>query len=58
MVKKVGIHACWLDRECRSHGVPAFTYVNLWWFTVRINPIRDRLLDKVAQDNGLKARIY
>lgn len=46
--KRIGVHACWLDRECRSYGVPAFTYLNFWWFTVRINPPRDRWLDRVA----------
>lgn len=41
--RSVGIHACWADRDCRSHGVPAFTYINLWWFTVRLNPPREQL---------------
>lgn len=58
MKKKVGIHACWLDKDCRKHGVPAFTYFFCWWFTMRINPFHDRLLDKVAADRGLKPRIY
>jgi len=41
--RAIGIHACWADRECRSYGVPAFTYLHLWWFTVRFNPPRERI---------------
>lgn len=45
--KKIGIHACWLDRDCRKDGVPAFTYFFCWWFTVWINPPHDRLAHKL-----------
>lgn len=41
-MRNLNIHACWLDKECRSDGVPAFTYLNLYWFTIRINPVYQR----------------
>lgn len=46
--KSFGVHACWLDHDCRAFGVPAFTYLNLWWVTIRINPPYDRWLKKVT----------
>jgi hypothetical protein len=42
MRRQLGIHACWLDKECRGYGVPAFTYLHLWWLTIRINPLYTR----------------
>lgn len=32
------LHACWLDSDCRSVGVPAHTYLTLFGWTWRINP--------------------
>lgn len=46
--KLIGVHACWWDKECRNIGVPAFTYFNFWWFTIRINPPRDRWMEAVT----------
>ena len=43
MARRIGVHSCLLDRECRQYGVPGFTYLHLWWFTVRFNPPREKL---------------
>lgn len=38
MKRQWGIHACWLDKECRDlKCVPAHTYFFCYWFTIRIN---------------------
>jgi hypothetical protein len=32
------IHACWLDKDCRSVPTPAHTYITVFGRTIRINP--------------------
>lgn len=35
----LGVHSCWLDKDCRHWGVPPFLTFNLWWVSIRLNPI-------------------